>query len=336
MRIWAFNNPTDKDTGNDERDRIRKLVAESVRSGKSRFGYSSEDRANLNLSNEWIDEEWREWGQQLSLLDVEENDWIVHINVPEWGRCTAAQVLCDYDFDDGLEVSWGRDYRHFFGINKETVIEFDRNDPNVLPTVNLRPRRRRQRIYDVDDFLQSIENLRRNRVNLSEGERRETYFLKEKTEEYLKKITELIQRTHQGKKLESFLAEVFRKIPGVVHVKENGSRWGTDYGADLIVTTSVSLGHLQFDNKIIVQIKSFEDRHYDLGAVEQVESGIRQFFGTAGMIITTAEETEELESAVRQASERVEVPIDILASADVAKFVIKHAPELVFRLDGVA
>ena len=45
MTIWAFNDPTDKDTGNDERDRIRKLVAESVRSRKSRFGYSSEDRA---------------------------------------------------------------------------------------------------------------------------------------------------------------------------------------------------------------------------------------------------------------------------------------------------
>ena len=220
MTIWAFNDPTDNDIENDERDLIRNLMAESVQSGKSRFGWSSENRANLNLRNMWTDEEWREWGRQLFLLEIEKDDWIVHINVPEWGRCTAAQVLCGYGFDSGLNVSWGRDYRHFIKVNRETVIEFDRNDPNVLPTVNLRPRRRYHRIYDVDDFLQSIENLRGNRVNLSEGERRETYFLKEKTEEYLKKITELIQGTHQGKKLESFLAEVFRKIPGVVNVKE--------------------------------------------------------------------------------------------------------------------
>ena len=336
MTIWAFNDPTDNSMENDERDRIRSLVAESVQSGKSRFGWSSEDRANLNLRNTWADEEWREWGQQLSLLDVDENDWIVHINVPEWGKCTTAQVLCGYDFDSGLKVSGGRDFKHFFRVARETVIKFDRNDPNVLPTVNLRSRSRRQRIYAVDDFLQSIENLKGNRINLNEGERKGTYFLKEKTETLLPKITQLIQRMHQGKNLESFLAEVFRKIPGVVEVKENGSGWGTDYGADLIVTTSVSLGHLQFDNEIIVQIKSFEGRHYDLGAVGQVERGIRQFSGTAGMIITTAAETEELESAVQKASERVGVPIDLLASNDVAKFVIKHAPELVFRLDSVS
>ena len=54
------------------------------------------------------------------------------------------------------------------------------------------------------------------------------------------------------------------------------------------------------------------------------------------MIITTAEETEELESALQKASEHVGVPIDLLASDNVAKFVIKHAPELVFRLDGIS
>ena len=26
-------------------------------------------------------------------------DWIVHVNIPEWGKCTAAQVISTYEFD---------------------------------------------------------------------------------------------------------------------------------------------------------------------------------------------------------------------------------------------
>ena len=146
----------------------------------------------------------------------------------------------------------------------------------------------------------------------------------------------LIHETHKRKLLEGFLAEVFRKIPGVVDVIENGSRWGTDYGADLIVTTHSTLGHLDIEDKIIVQIKSFEGSHYDIDAVEQVKRGIEEFDGRAGMIITTAQKTEELENKIKEVSESIDRPIDLLAADDVAKFVLKNAPELLFKLDEIA
>ena len=100
--------------------------------------------------------------------------------------------------------------------------------------------------------------------------------------------------------MESFLAKVFRKISGVVDVQENCKRLGTDHGADLIVTTSTSLGQLQLENRVIVQVKSYEGSHYDFEAIKQVKMGINQYSGTAGMVITTAKKTKELENAVAQ------------------------------------
>lgn len=146
------------------------------------------------------------------------------------------------------------------------------------------------------DFLQSIENLKTNTISLNDGESKEEYHLKEKTGEYLASISSLIYEMHKSKNLERFLAKVFRRIPGVIDVSENGFGWGTDYGADLIVLVSSSLGNLEFENKIIVQVKSFEGTHHDLEAVDQVITGIKKYEGTAGMIITTAKKSEQLES----------------------------------------
>ena len=324
MTVWAFNKVDD--------ERARDALYQSIKDGKSRFGWSTKAEHNLKLEDNWT--EWH--SRQLFLLQIRKGDWIVHINTPRWGHCVAVQVLSEYDFDDGLDFAGGMDLRHCFEVDVNTIVEFDRRDPNVLPSVNLNPRQRYHRIYAVDDFLKSLDNLKHNRVKLHGRESREEYHLKEKTEKYLKEITSLIHETHKRKLLERFLAEVFRKIPGVVDVIENGSRWGTDYGADLIVTTRSALGSLNIENKVIVQIKSFEGSHYDVGAVEQVKIGIGKFDGTAGMIVTTAEKTEELENKIREISESIDRPIDLLAADDVAKFVLKNAPELVFKLDGIS
>ncbi len=320
MTVWAFNKVDDA--------KARELIYQSVKIGKSRFGWSQKDEHNLKLKDNWTD--WH--SKQLFLLQIKKEDWIVHINTPVWGQCIAAQVTLEYDFDKGLEGGWGIDFRHCFKVDVETIVEFNRRDPNVLPSVNLHPRQRYHRIYAIDDFLKSIENLKHNKVNLNVGESKEEYHLKDKTEKYLKKITSHIHEMHKNKYLERFLAKVFRKIPGVVDVNENGFGWGTDYGADLIVTTRSPLGGLEFENIIIVQIKSFEGNHYDLSAVDQVKTGIEQYNGTAGMIITTAQRTEELENKIEKIQEELNCPIGLLAGDDVAKFVIKNASDLLFRL----
>lgn len=320
MTIWAFNKADD--------ERAREQIYQSVINGKSRFGWSQKDEHNLKLKDNWTD--WH--SKQLFLLQIEKGDWIVHINTPVWGKCIAAQVMSGYEFDDGLECDWGPDFRHVFEIDVNSIVEFSRRDPNVLPSVNLNPRQRYHRIYAVEDFLNSIENLKHNKVNLNNGESKEEYHLKDKTDKYLKEITGLIHEMHKSKNLERFLAKVFRKIPGVIDVNENGFGWGTDYGADLIVTIRASIGNLDFENKIVVQVKSFDGEHYDLEAVEQVKTAIEKYDATAGMIITTAQRTEVLENKIQDISNEISCPIDLLSGEDVAKLVIKNASDLLFRL----
>ena len=74
--------------------------------GKSRFGWSWEVKHNLKLNNNWTDAH----SKQLFLLNIKEGDWIVHIHMPEWGKCVAARVVREYDFD---EEGVDGDFRHF-------------------------------------------------------------------------------------------------------------------------------------------------------------------------------------------------------------------------------
>lgn len=317
--IWAFNKADDPQD--------RQLIYQSVRNGKSRFGWSSKDTNNLlKEENRQIEENLL----QLRLLEVKPGDWIVHRNTPEYRHFIAARVTSGYQFDEGLPCPGRTDFRHCFEVDTDTIVEFDPRDPNVLPTVHLNQRKSLERIYQVDDFLASIKNLKEGAVELSEGESKEGHHLRAKTGKELSVVTQLIHETHKGKNLEAFLAQVLRKTPGVEKVDEHGKGgWRTDHGADLIVTMR---DPLDFVRTIIVQVKSFGGEHYELGAVEQVRTGIKKFDGDAGMIITTAKRTEELEDEIERISKNIDRPITLLAGPEVGAFVIKHAPELLFNL----
>lgn len=314
MAVWAFSKVDDSVN--------RSLVYESIRKGKSRFGWSQKDEHNLLL------ETWSEWhSKQLFLLEIKPDDWVVHINTPKWGQCTAAKVVGSYEFDDGIKSTHGTDFRHVIPIDVETIIVFNRRDENILPSVNLRPRSRYHRIYEEQDFNQSIINLRAKRVDLGRDTKGE-FYLKDKTEAFLPKITSFIQQMNKSKDLELFLAKVFRKVEGVVQVKENGSGWRSDNGADLIVTFK----NLNIENVVVVQVKSFEGSHHCLEAVSQIENAINVYGANAGLIITTASTTESLDSSIQALNEKMDKQIDLMAAEDVARFVLKYAPEMVFKV----
>ena len=321
MNAWAFNKAENKEA--------RKLIYESLKNGKARFGWSQSDETNLTVKDNWT----KFHSKQLFLLQIKPGDWMVYVSTPEWGQCVAVQALSEYQFDAGLNCEWGQDFRHNFDIDIDNIIEFERRDVNVLPNVNLNPRQRYHRIYAIEDLLISLDNLKNKNVTLSKDESKEEYHLKSKTDIHLVELSKLIHQMNKHKNLERFLAKVFRRIPNVVDVIENGFGWGTDYGADLIVTSKSSIANLEFENKIIVQVKSFEGAHKGINAVEQVKMGIEKFDGSSGMVITTAEKTERLESEIQKASEAIGKPIDLLAVEDVSKFVIKHAPDLLFNLN---
>lgn len=324
MTVWAFNGCNE--------NKEKGLLLGSLKAGKSRFGWSQDENHNLLIKNNWTD--WH--SRQLFLLEIKEDDWIVHINVPTWGRCVAAKVVSRYGFDEGLECSWGTDFRHFFSIDIESIIEFERRDPNVLPTVNLNPRYRYHRIHAQEDFYTSINNIKSNKVNLSEGENKEEYHLKQSTYSYLKELTVLIQSMNKSKNLERFLAKVFRKMPNVIDVEENGFGWGTDYGADLIVTVKSQLVLSDMETKMIIQIKSYSGDHTELSAIDQIRTGLEKYNGDIGLLITTGEKTESLEKKAMEVSDNIGYPIDILSGDDVARFVIKYAPDLIFDMGVLA
>ena len=313
ITIYAFNRPDDG---------VRKAVYEEIKKGKSRFGWSQEDYQNLTVDE---NKKIRENSKQLFLLRIKKGDWIVHVKCPEKEKCVAVQVAGGYGFDNGVPVEYDgkpkKDFRHYIPIDTSSFVEFNRHD--APSNVNLAPWGRWQTVYAQEDFLKFIEVLKGG------GNPKDHNPFYEKTDRYLLEITRLISEYNRSKKLEKFLAEVFRQVPGVLHVKENGSQYGTDYGTDLLVDFSY-LGQLGSPIKLVVQAKSYKGDHVDPHAIDQVKTGLDKYGAHFGLIITTADNAEVLENKL--AEEEGNENIQILAGKDVARFVLSVAPNLVFNL----
>ena len=312
MKVFAFAQVSDRDA--------RHKVYNEIKKGFSRFGTWDQKES---LRDEYF-------GENRGLLKIKPDDWIVHVNSPEWGRCTAVKVKSEYGYDEeGIDCSWGKDFNNYFEVDVDSIIEFNRKDPNVLPSVNLAPRRRLQRVHQTDDFFQSIENLKEGKYSEAQSsERRSTPHLKDKVSEILPEITRQIHEMNKGKEFENFLHEVFDKMPNTLSVK-NGFGWRSDHGADLIVEFENPIIGVNVKTKLIVQAKSYEGQHFDKKAVDQIIEGIKEYDGDAGLLITTAEETEEIENYITEKSEEIDKTIDVIAGANVARFVLRYAPELV-------
>jgi hypothetical protein len=159
LTIWAFNAPGEENNA---------FVYESVRKGRSRFGWGYVPTADLRQLDprpwaELTPEETDCFKKANFLLRINPGDWIVHINVPSnvpsYGQCVAARATGGYEFD--VETPTG-DFRHYIPVDPATVIEFDRTSPNVLPIIEqkLKLRGSHWRIHAKEEFLQSIENLK--------------------------------------------------------------------------------------------------------------------------------------------------------------------------------
>lgn len=254
MTIWAFQDPKGYPNS-------AKYVADALGKGESRFGWGYVPTADLRVLK---DKAWQKmskkeqncWSQAQFLLGIKPDDWVVHVNIPSYGECTAAQVTGEYRFD--LDPNLG-DFGHCFPVDLSTKITFDRNDPSIHPRVNLRPRKRYGRVYCEDEFFESLKALKAGGVAVEEGDTKEKVFLRKEISVPLRTISELIHRSHRAKTLEYLVREIFEKIPGVTSVKVNGSGWGTDYGADVIVhyETGLPFADLKKSEILVVQVKSY-------------------------------------------------------------------------------
>lgn len=330
MAIWAFNLP-----GNQYVD----FISKSLKQGISRFGWGYFDTADLQILSqkpwdEMSNDELLTWKKASFLKNIKKGDWIVHINIPYWGAVTAGQVVEEYNFEkEDNEIS---DFRHFFKLDLNSLIEFERNNQNVHPLISrkLKLRGNHWRIYPEEEFFETIENLENCTVSIKNNSSKGLYYLKNEISPFYKQITKIIHNTHPEKKLEYFLADIFENISNVAEVKVNGSGWGTDYGADIIVKYNSGLKILDLykEETLVVQVKSYEGKHWSTGAVAQIKTAIEKFEANAGMIITTAESTENIEKEVERVSNELNVPILLIAGENVAKFVLKYGRELLFDI----
>jgi hypothetical protein len=308
-QVFAFAKIDNKDS--------RLKVYDEIKNGKSRFGMWDQKESLKD----------KPYGKHAILLRVRKGDWIVHVNMPKYGKCVAVQTTGDYKFDKGIECSWGKDFNNYFPIDKDSIIEFDRNNSNIISSVNLAPRRRAQKVLQVGDFLKSIENLKKGRYDSIKKSDRSITHLQEKISELLPKITAQIHEMNKSKEFERFLQRIFENLPNTISI-QNGFGWRTDNGADLIVEFENPIVNVNVTTKLIVQAKSYSGKHFDTNAIDQIVAGINKYNADAGLLITTARETEELEVYIREKSEEIGKTIDLIAGDDVAKFVIRYAPEI--------
>jgi hypothetical protein len=345
MNIYALKGPSSDDYDTEaELQEVQRFLADSIKSGVSRFGWSYVDTADLRKLQ---DKGWQEmgkeeqncWAKAAFLLDVEKGDWVVHINLPCWGECLAGKVTETYSFEEnGNDFD---DYRHLLKLDQNSIVEFDRNDDRVHPVIGSRLKLQggHWTIRFPEEFLQTIANLKDKHFAKKESESAGAFHLKKDLSPLLKDITRQIQKNHPGGKLEPFIAEVLRKVPNIIEVKEHGQQkgWGSDDGADLVATycSGPSVANLEKQETLVVQVKSYTDQHWETSAVEQIETAIRAFQASAGLIITTAESTANLEKAIETLSNKLSkppgegglnkrVPIGLIAGEDVAKFVLKY------------
>ena len=141
-------------------------ILPSLRNGEGRFGWSYIASADLRKLKQRVDQNgWDTLTDeekdcyQVFLLDFKADDYVVYINVPEWGKCTVAKITGQYKwkFED-------EDFNHRFSVDPSTVYVFGRNDASVHPALRsrLKLQGRWWRIYLKDEFSELLE-VRRNR-----------------------------------------------------------------------------------------------------------------------------------------------------------------------------
>lgn len=295
----------------------RQLVYEEVIRGRSRFGMWDQP-GPLNDVH---------YGKNAGLLVIKADDWIVHINLPHPGMCVAVQAADKYMFDEGLACSWGRDFRNVIPNKPSSMVEFQRRDKNVLPSVNLNPRRRLQRVLQVADFLQSLDNLRIRKFDSASTETSNLIHMKERIRELLPEVTRAIQEMNKSKQFERLLHEVFKRMP-LVRSVQNGFGWRTDHGADLILECDHPVLGEEMRSRLVVQAKSFTGDHHALNGVDQLVEAIKKYEADGGLLITTAKSTQKLVEYIDEQEEVIKKPLHLISGDEVTRFIMRNAADL--------
>lgn len=309
-------------------------ILSSLKNGEGRFGWSYIESADLRAlkqrveTNGWntLSNEEKDCYQSF-LLDFKHGDYVVYINIPEWGKCTVAQVMGQYQwkFED-------EDFNHRFPVDPNTVYVFDRNDASIHPALSsrLKLQGRWWRIYLEDEFNKLLEVLKKGVPPKQRTPGDNLQFLSSEIQPFLLGITQRIHHTHPKYDLECLIAEVFKKIPGVTDVRWQGG--AGDHGADILVTFDGGLPILGLEKQslLVVQVKSYKEAHWDTQAVEDIKRAFEQYQeANMGLIISTANSiTATVKEALDKLREESGKPVALLVGADVAAFLLRYGAKL--------
>ena len=309
-------------------------VLSSLRNGEGRFGWSYIPEGDLNLLRDKIEKggfnalsDVEKDCNQSFLLSLKENDYVVYINVPEWGKCTIARVAGPYrwEFKD-------TDFNHRFPVDPDSVFVFDRNDEIVHPslTARLKLQGRYWRIYLQEEFENLVKELKLGSGGKKRTQKTNLAFLAQEMKPHLADITKAIHRTHPNYCLEELIAETFKNIAGVKEVKLQGG--AGDHGADVLVVfeSGIPIPGLQQQRTCVIQVKSFTGEHWDTRAAIDIKRAINHYpEAEYGLIVSTASaSTEALEKALDDVRDETGKSVSLLIGADVAAFLLRFGGQL--------
>lgn len=313
-------------------------VYKSLKSGEGRFGWSYVETADLKLLQRRIEiDGWDSLTDdekdcyQAFLLEVKVGDHVVYINLPEWGKCTIAKVTGEYywKWDEDNE-----DFGHRFHVDPASLLTFDRNDAIVHPYLRarLKLQSRWWRIYAETEFDKLVSDLTGGKsMQQAYTDETDRAFLSKEIDPLFLEITKRIHATHPNYALETLIAKVMERVPGVLSVKRQGG--AGDYGADILVEYEEGLpfANLKQQALCVVQVKSFEGAHWDTKAVSDIERAFNKYPNAKmGVILSSANEsTEVLEKAVEKLQIESGKPVGLIIGKDLARFVLQYGLMLI-------
>ena len=309
-------------------------VHASLLNGVGRFGWSYIEggdlgrlKAKIGLSGWNSLDEGEQDCFQAFLMDIKADDWVVYVNVPEWGKCTLARVTGPYYWEYADE-----DFNHRFPVDPSTVRVFDRNDVAVRPALSarLKLRGRYWRIYAAQEFEALLSALAAGAAPQPRTTQTNAALLGREIEPLLRRITEQVQRTHPNYDFEGLLELVFREMPNVRRVVRQGG--AGDHGADLLIEyeSGLPIPTLQTQHTCVVQAKSFTGEHWDTRAVEDIRRALVRYpSADVGLIVSTAEaSTPVLDAAIEKLRQETGKRVELLVGADVARFLLRFGGAL--------
>ena len=313
------------------------MVYKSLLEGEGRFGWSYVETADLRQLRDRIESNgWESLGEgekecyQEFLLRLREDDYVVYVNVPEWGECTLARVAGSYEWRWEHE-----DFNHRFPVDPDSVESFDRNSELVPPALSARLKLRGGwwQVYAEAEFEELLDRLPQDERLAPRTWRHNLRDFSARSRPLFAQIAELIHETHPGEDLEGLMEQLFLRVRGVRSVERLQGR--ADHGADLLLNCEfVPIPGLVQTQTLAVQVKSYSGRQVETGAVEDLGRAFEHYdnqgrFVHMGLVVSTATKVgDSLLQAVDKLSEESRKPVAILAGADLVAFFLQHYADL--------